>query len=72
MPLTPQRTLQNSLCAGKDFVATQPGMWLLFMSHTPDHKRTSSASSSSNFISTASTNGNCVHMHPNTRLHVAG
>ena len=55
MPLTPQRTLQNALCAGTDFVATQPGMWLLFMSHTPDHKRTSSASSSSNFISTANT-----------------
>ena len=72
MPLTPQRTLQNALCAATDFVAAQPGMWLLFMSHTPDHKRTISASSSSNFISTASTNGNCAHMHPNTRLHVAG
>ena len=34
MPLTPQRTLQNSLCAGTDFVATQPGMWLLFVPHT--------------------------------------
>ena len=62
MPLTPQRTLQNSLCAGTDFVATQPGMWLLFMSHTPDHKRTSSASSSSNFISTANTKRQlCAH-----------
>ena len=62
MPLTPQRTLQNALCAATDFVAAQPGMWLLFVPHSPDHKRTISASYSSNFIGTASTKRQrCAH-----------